>query len=629
MRFRLSGARVMCALAFAFCAGCTSLPEIGALQASVGCSFDQQPSQAACQSLTTAALCAGSQWNLNECKGTQCGKIVIGTPPNPHWRFCGDGSTFSQSGGFDATAFDWTGAANLPGEDASPPAIGTVGPVGPIAAAVSAAASGPSISIASKQAQAQDAVTITEYSLPVSDMQPGPIVVAGQRMMFSAVGACGANCNNSGVFSIDTAGKVALVEALCTTPFYACRITGIVTLPDGGYCYSAARIGADFGQNLVTCVTAAGSRTLHYLHAMDGFLAGLALGFDGKIWYADAQLNAIGRLTANDNTTVQATYLPSTANLGLSSIATGPDQAMWFTATYGNQIGRIDASGYALTQLPAADSRPAGIIPGPDGNLWFAEFNANKIGRITPQGAMTEFVLPTSNAGPVGIAPGPDGALWFTELNANKIGRITILGEISEYAVPTANAQPAGIVAGPDGNMWFTEFNGNKVGKVTVPALPQVVEFFNTNLNNYFITGNAAEQSAIDNGSAGPGWSRTGAAFASGGGVAVCRFYGSLSPGPNSHFYTADANECATLKQIQATTPATQKRWNFESNDFLTTPATNGACLAGLVPIYRAYNNGFTRGIDSNHRITPSASAIADVVQRGWVSEGVVMCALQ
>jgi hypothetical protein len=78
---------------------------------------------------------------------------------------------------------------------------------------------------------------------------------------------------------------------------------------------------------------------------------------------------------------------------------------------------------------------------------------------------------------------------------------------------------------------------------------------------------------------------------------------------------------------LQASTPASQKRWNFEGNDFNTTPAVNGACAAGLVPVYRAYNNGSARGIDSNHRITSSLLSIQAVASRGWVSEGVVMCA--
>nr|SPS04940.1 putative Subtilisin [Candidatus Nitrotoga fabula] len=158
-------------------------------------------------------------------------------------------------------------------------------------------------------------------------------------------------------------------------------------------------------------------------------------------------------------------------------------------------------------------------------------------------------------------------------------------------------------------------------------ATAEVVEFYNTNLDHYFITADPNEAAGIDNGSAGPGWIRTGHRFKSGGSSPVCRFYGSMSPGPNSHFYTVDMRECEALKQLQASTPDTQKRWNFESMDFYTTPATSGTCPGGMAPVYRAYNNGFTQGIDSNHRIVSDPAAIQQVVSRGWISEGVVMCA--
>ncbi|MFZ1546914.1 MAG: hypothetical protein WAT12_07410, partial [Candidatus Nitrotoga sp.] len=154
-----------------------------------------------------------------------------------------------------------------------------------------------------------------------------------------------------------------------------------------------------------------------------------------------------------------------------------------------------------------------------------------------------------------------------------------------------------------------------------------VVEFYNTNLDHYFITADAGEAAAIDGGSAGPGWIRTGGGFKSGGSTSVCRFYGSQSPGPNSHFYTVDPVECAHLKQLQAATPATEKRWNFESLDFISTLSAGGQCPAGTKPVYRAYNNGFARGVDSNHRISTDQAAIAQVEARGWISEGVVMCA--
>ena len=55
----------------------------------------------------------------------------------------------------------------------------------------------------------------------------------------------------------------------------------------------------------------------------------------------------------------------------------------------------------------------------------------------------------------------------------------------------------------------------------------------------------------------------------------------------------------------------------------------NGACPTHTSPVYRAYNNGFSRGMDSNHRITSNQTAIQEVVARGWINEGVVMCALQ
>ena len=205
-----------------------------------------------------------------------------------------------------------------------------------------------------------------------------------------------------------------------------------------------------------------------------------------------------------------------------------------------------------------------------------------------------------------------DGS-WLTKAGAR-------LTDAALRALASAS-QPLTLSCVPPGSGKRIAFNGSAA------AAGSVVEFYNTTLDNYFITADATEAAVVDNGGAGPGWSRTGGTFAAGGSVAVCRFYGSITPGPNSHFYTAAADECAGLKQLQSATPASQKRWNFESLDFNTTAAVNKVCAAGTVPIYRAYNNGFTRGIDSNHRITASKEAIAAVVARGWSDEGVVMCA--
>jgi len=590
------------------------------------CSFGAQASQGACQVLTTQAQCTSTSWHIDDhvCTGRSCAPVTVGNgTANKHDTYCGAGSIIGLSASADVSGFTDEVTADVVSTASTP---GGQGDVKAVEKAVSS----------SRPVKTVTTATIDEFALPAPGMQPSPIILSGQKMLFAAAANCQspASCPNSGVFSVDTSGKVAFVEGVCATGGDACRVTGLTPLADGGYCYVATRIvtNSDLRPDVITCV-GNGYRVVHPVAPLNGFLAGVAVGYDGKIWYTDGQLSGIGRLTANDGALPLATYLgDETTNMGIFAITAGPDQAMWFTANYSNQVGRIDTKGYKLVTLPSTDSAPTGIVVGPDGNLWFTEYTVSKIGRLTPAGALTEFVLPTANAGPVGIVAGTDGALYFTEYDGNKIGRITTAGVIEEYAIPTANAQPGGIVLGPDGKLWFTEVGGNKIGRLTVPPvqeLPKVVEFYNSPLDTYFITANAPEQNAIDGGSAGPGWSRTGGSFPAGGNTPVCRFYGSIVPGPNSHFYTADAAECQSLKDLQAATPSTQKRWNFESLDFNTTPAVGGACPANLVPVYRAYNKGNVRGIDSNHRITTSTTAIAEVVQRGWSSEGVVMCAPQ
>jgi hypothetical protein len=136
------------------------------------------------------------------------------------------------------------------------------------------------------------------------------------------------------------------------------------------------------------------------------------------------------------------------------------------------------------------------------------------------------------------------------------------------------------------------------------------------------------------NGAAGPGWARTGDSFkafavegAPAAANAVCRFYGSVSPGPNSHFYTASPVECEGVKQAQANTAAGQPKWNYEGIVFAAHLPVNGQCPADAsVPVYRAYNNRAAQN-DSNHRLTTRLAEYQATIAQGWVGEGVVMCA--
>jgi len=160
-----------------------------------------------------------------------------------------------------------------------------------------------------------------------------------------------------------------------------------------------------------------------------------------------------------------------------------------------------------------------------------------------------------------------------------------------------------------------------------------VFEFYNRRLNRFFRTADANEVQYLRSTPA-AGEEETGdtfIAFANGnpgpGSLPVCRFYGSVSPGPNSHFFTLNGQECEQLKALQASTPATAKRWNYEGIAFHAVPPTGGQCPAQAPrPVYRLYNNGWHWGIDSNHRFTTSAAVYSAMQAQGWIGEGIVMC---
>ena len=181
------------------------------------------------------------------------------------------------------------------------------------------------------------------------------------------------------------------------------------------------------------------------------------------------------------------------------------------------------------------------------------------------------------------------------------------------------------------GSAYWPRYRKDNHGSGTLLDGDQVIEYYSAELDHYFVSGNAAEQALVDAGGAGA-WTRTGLGFKVGGTFAVCRFYGNtaidpatgLPFGPNSHFHTADAAECDHLKSIFNPLAA---GWMFEGNDFATTPAVDGACASDQAPVYRAYNDGLRRGLASNHRLSTSLSAYQEVLARGWIGEGVAMCA--
>jgi len=159
---------------------------------------------------------------------------------------------------------------------------------------------------------------------------------------------------------------------------------------------------------------------------------------------------------------------------------------------------------------------------------------------------------------------------------------------------------------------------------VALEPTAQVVEFYNAALNHYFVTAFPEEAAMLDAGTLVKGWARTGVAWNAwrdagddGKAVPVCRFFGTPGVGPNSHFYTADAAECALVK--------TNPNWTYEAIAFFIEVPQSGACGAGTEAVYRSFYPGATVSA-SNHRFLTDLTMHQKMAAESTL-EGVVMCA--
>ena len=179
------------------------------------------------------------------------------------------------------------------------------------------------------------------------------------------------------------------------------------------------------------------------------------------------------------------------------------------------------------------------------------------------------------------------------------------------------------VKAAPMKEMWR---NGRACLSPPVDQAMQFVEFYHGNLDHYFYSGDASEIAAIDAGTVGAGWARTGKFFraatmpncdASEWRSPVYRFFGVPGVGPNSHFFTRNRAECSIVNK--------SAKWSFEGVPFWAGgPGADGICPEGQVALYRAWRPFG----DSNHRFSTDRQIIAAMVAQGWVDEGVAMCVL-
>jgi uncharacterized delta-60 repeat protein len=298
-----------------------------------------------------------------------------------------------------------------------------------------------------------------------------------------------------------------------------------------------------------------------------------------------------------------------------------------------------EASGTQINPLPA-DARGLELVDYPSvqafttqsGDFWLAvRYNVKSATETATRDALI-FVSASGrgariiqSADALGMAKlRPDGRLSYqkgsrTIVSVGTDGTLTTDFVQREITVAAYAFQPDGKLLVASGSNLY-RFNA-LASSVPAPANRTVTEFYN-----------ADEKSFIYSGGAGPGWGTTGieftawdSAWSNAGATGraptkpVYRFYGTPGVGPNSHFYTVVETENLIVRKDPG--------WKFEEISFyVVEPNADKTCPDATLPVYRVYNNRAAQN-DSNHRYLLSRTLEAQMIAKGWVAEGVTLCA--
>ncbi len=323
------------------------------------------------------------------------------------------------------------------------------------------------------------------------------------------------------------------------------------------------------------------------------------------------------------------------------------DQAMQEAVDLALAQGSVIVAAAGNSSLEAADVAPAncsGVITvgahGAQGELTSYSNFGRRIDLTAPGGdrPLTDLIFGLTNDGVTvptepsyGYAAGTSfAAPLVSGVAAMLIARDGLVtgGRVLDILTGTARNWPAGSPCGvPDvcgaGMLDAATAVGSLLpgGGAAPPGTTPVVEYYRADLDHYFITADPAEAAWID-ANLGDIFKRTGLYFYAwlnpGNAPAdvqpVCRFYANADTLINSHYYSANFDECLTVLLDWPDV------WQLETASafYVQVPDAAGTCPQHTLPVYRFFNNRR----DANHRYTVDLSVRRGMNNRAWVAEG-------
>ena len=452
-------------------------------------------------------------------------------------------------------------------------------------------------------------------SLVRADGTPFTPIAASPTRSGTVYGAISCTAFNCGIFRTTDFGN----EWTSILPTYRTSVTALLEAPNPAGTLFA--LGSQYG--------GLGFPTAVFVMRSD----------DGGVSWSDASSGLPGYPDPNNQSVGAATMDPTNSNVLYAGVdnsvyKTVDGGGLWVNASGGLPQSRVNALAVSpphpntiFAGLGDPQSAPAlyGLYRSDDGGTTWGPRNTAFVNL-----AITALAFDPSNPSNVyagtaggGLYRSTDGGTTFRPINYG-------LADVDSLSVNAIAGDPVdgrNLYIGTDGGAFALTID-------RYDSFVPVIEFYWLEADHYFIASELqADVPALDSG-AFAGWTRTGRTFKAypqpaGAAQPVCRFYIPPQHG-DSHFYSASVSECAAVLDA-STNPANPAYPNYSgyvyetpSSFFVDIPA-NGSCPPGELPVFRLWNRRF----DSNHRYTTDPAIRDAMIARGYVLEGVVMCALQ
>lgn len=181
---------------------------------------------------------------------------------------------------------------------------------------------------------------------------------------------------------------------------------------------------------------------------------------EGNIWYMGNGNGTIGKIDARA-TRITEYKMPDPAARDPHTAVFDKKGIMWFTMQQSNMVGRLDprTGEIKLATMPAARSRPYGIVVGPEGVPWISCNGRNCLVRVDPETmAVKEYLLPIPKTTARRLDFASDGMIWYVNSSQGRLGRLNPkTGETKEWPSPSGENSHPYAIAVIDDIVWYNE----------------------------------------------------------------------------------------------------------------------------------------------------------------------------